>query len=97
MQRLVVDAIVLAPRGMYFDAAHIQEDEILVKLNKDTYIKFRRVAIKSECFEAVEVLDASSLGPHQPSSAQGVWWLRQAAREADRDIASYQAAADRIP
>lgn len=97
MQRLNIDSVVLAPRGMFFDGAHIEEDEFLIKLNKDSYISFRRVASKPECFEAVEVLDASSLGQHQPSSAQDVLWSRQAALEADRGIASSQAEAGLKP
>ena len=86
-----MEAIVLAPRGLFFDGVHAKEDEFLVKLNADLLIRFRRVASNSKCFEAVEVLSASSQDQHPPSSVQGVWWSRQAALAADRDIASYRA------
>ena len=38
-----MEAIVLAPRGLFFDGVDAHEDEFLVKINAETYIRFRRM------------------------------------------------------
>ena len=51
-----MEAVVLAPRGLFFDGVDAHEDEFLVKINAETYIRFRRMPSTPRCFEAVEVL-----------------------------------------
>lgn len=100
----------LKPEAIVFANDHTlllidsEEPELFVTLAPDLVGWFERMGTERSSitrqpigrFVLRSTLPAHSPGPHQSASLQGVLWTLQAAREAHRDIASYQAGIDRL-
>lgn len=86
--------IVLANKALCIDA-RTELDEFWTDLGDVLgWVRFERVTGSEGTFRAVERRPARDPAPSPSVSAQGVWWRRQAAIEAERGIAAYRAEAD---
>jgi len=85
------DAMVMNHNGLFFDDKKATVDTFGITLWPGTILRFTRLpaSVNPTCFSATEVLCANSQGPHPLVLARGVLWTRQAAIEADRQIAAY--------